>query len=229
MKIILLFSPKGGVGKSTTSILLANTLAYHFGKSVVLCSTDRQGTPPKLRSNDIKASGESDGHYEIMGTNEQFFYENILPDRKNLEKDGIDYLLVDSPGFMNEYTYLSALDCDLVLVPVQLSRIDLEEFFDDIVPLITEKLFQENKTLKNKVYWYGSMMQKGTSAYYDFMDNYKNWEKQFGVKVFLPGLLKREGLKYMDTISFPDEEDKSSQSTREVMIEFTEAVLNTLK
>lgn len=230
MKTIIYVNPKGGAGKSTGAMFLANTLAYHYKYTVFLVSIDTQGTPPNLRADDIEQYGDSDDYYDVLATDSQYFKETILPDKENMEKDGLDFLIIDSPGYVDANTYLIAKQCDLVLLPVKLSGIDLKDFTKDTVPTIMESLFDDPK-MEEKTFWYASEIDRRTAAYKDFISNKENYES-IGIKI-TSGLLKREDFKYPETVNFfPDVLNekgriiKDNSEARNILKDYTNNILS---
>lgn len=241
MKTIAFFSSKGGSGKSTGAMGLASTLAYHYGKRVLMISTDPQHTPLKVRNEEndeveillessdaldkekgklLKASSEN--AYDIIDTDSDDVLTNLFPAREEMEKeDGVDFLIVDTIGTLEPNVINTMKESDLVLVPVKLARPDLSEFFSDISAVVRERILNEG----TKAMWYPSEYDKRTSEYREFFRDFKDFEESSGIPCMLPGLVARQDLKRISTISFPDEESK----VREVLVEFTDTVLKQLK
>ena len=76
MKTIVFFTSKGGGGKSTGSMVLAATLAYHMKKKVLLVSTDPQNSPNELREEDLQDFPDKEKEayeiYEYLNTSPTF-------------------------------------------------------------------------------------------------------------------------------------------------------------
>lgn len=223
LKTIVLLNPKGGAGKSTTAMHLSNTLAYYYDKEVLLSSTDRQQSPTKIRKLDIQTHGDSEKYYEIMGTNSEYFYKEVLPDRKGMESEGLEFLIVDSPGYVDPYNYVTALKADLVLIPVELTSIGLTEWLGETIHFVKDEIFKTDPTMFDKTFWFGNKMDKRDSSYTDFVENHEFYASQ-GVQI-MPGIHARAGLAKITTASFPDIKDTS---TRPMIIEFANNVLERL-
>lgn len=241
MKTIAFFSSKGGSGKSTGAMALASTLTHHYGKRVLMLSTDPQHTPFKLRNEDVAEveflsksedpldkekgkflQGSLDNTYDIIATDSDEVLNIYFPARKEMEKeDGVDYIILDTIGSLDPNVLNTVIKSDLVVVPVKLSRPDLAEFFSDISAVVRESILKEG----TKSVWYPSQYDKRTSEYRDFFRDYKEFEESCGIPCMLPGFVLRTDLTRISTISFPDKENK----VREVFIEFTDAIINQIK
>lgn len=112
-----LMSPKGGVGKTTTSMIIASEVV-RLGKSVTLIEAD------------------PNGHLK------NWFEQGRLPSQIScvfdLHPDGStivehiaraqalsDYVIIDTEGTDNQRAYLAAHNCDIVIIPMQFSAMDL--------------------------------------------------------------------------------------------------------
>ncbi|MFK8185353.1 MAG: ParA family partition ATPase [Phormidesmis sp.] len=111
--IIALSSLKGGVGKSTLSLMLAESIAYS-GSKVLLVDADSQGSV-----SDWAAAREVDGPFSVVG----MAHANI---HKQLPKIAADYdhVIVDTPPRIAEVTRSAILAADVVLIPVSPSAFD---------------------------------------------------------------------------------------------------------
>ncbi|MEQ6169147.1 AAA family ATPase [Ekhidna sp. MALMAid0563] len=241
MKTIAFFSSKGGSGKSTGAMGLASTLAYHYGKRVLMISTDPQHTPLKVRNEEImeieslldsedpldkekgkELNAQLANAYDIIDTDSDDVLTNLFPARKEMAtQDHVDYLIVDTIGTLQANVINTMKESDLVLVPVKLARPDLSEFFSDISAVVRESILNEG----TKSMWYPSEYDKRTSEYREFFRDVSDFEESSGIPCMLPGLVARQDLKRISTVSFPDEESK----VREVLIEFTDTVINQTK
>ena len=237
MKIIVFLNPKGGAGKSTSSCILANTLQYHYKKSVFYISTDRQGTVPNLRKRDLmklendlientdeRFIAGTDDQYDVLATDNNYAEQNLLPDKEKIKGYGIDYLIIDTPGHVDPKNFTIALESDLVLIPLKLSSPDIMDF-NDLSLNIQDNIYNEDKSFKNKVFCFPTEIDKRTSAFKDFAQNAEAFKERYKINVLLPGVVKREDFKYIDTISFPHEKDTK---TRPAMIEYTDSILEQL-
>lgn len=111
--IITLSSLKGGVGKSTLSLMLAAVIAQS-GAKVLLVDADSQGSV-----SDWSAAREENGPFAVVG----MAHANI---HKQLPKvaDDYDHVIIDTPPRIAEVTRSAILAADVVLIPVSPSAFD---------------------------------------------------------------------------------------------------------
>jgi cellulose biosynthesis protein BcsQ len=208
LKKIMLLSPKGGAGKSTTSNVLAGTLQYHYGKQVLYVSTDRQYTIGNIRKRDLyllenDAYENNDERFVVTNEDEMFaiwdtvyehVFSNLLPDKKQQELEsegGVDYIIFDTPGHLDAPNYKIAQACDLILIPLKIAVGDLLDFAKTQAPAIKETLFKQDDSFKNKVYVFPTAIDMRESATKDFFNTVNEFEATYGIKVLLPGLNAR--------------------------------------
>ena len=113
MPVIALVGNKGGAGKTTLSVNLAAGLAKQ--KSAVLVDADPQGSA--LQWNAFTDSSAAITVIEANG--------NLNTRVKELSKE-YDYVVVDCPPSVHAPQTITVLEiCDLALIPVQPSPVDL--------------------------------------------------------------------------------------------------------
>ena len=118
MTVIVLASSKGGVGKSTTALCLAQVLSRE-GINVSLLDADP--TAPILSW--YKQSTQVDEHLSVVGPlNENNIYEAI-EDARNISR----VVIVDLEGSANLAVSYAITEADLVLIPLQGSQLDADE------------------------------------------------------------------------------------------------------
>ena len=155
MEVISVIGMKGGCGKTTTSILLASTLAYKKKKKVVVLDCDTlQQSFTKYRLKDIEDitpyTQEVDGK-EVKMVRDGILYkafkdQNIKPfdivrchedinmiiellTRK--DKEGGDYAILDLPGSIDNPDYFKIVSlCSIVFIPFIADDIDFASNFD---------------------------------------------------------------------------------------------------
>ena len=95
-KILMFANQKGGVGKSTCSMLVANTLSQApFNHSVFVVDADKQRSIAKKRMTDLQAYDEASPYQVQQMTIKDFLHQTT--GIYKLDKD-YDYILVDVPG-----------------------------------------------------------------------------------------------------------------------------------
>lgn len=118
MTIISLVNQKGGCGKSTTSIHLAEYLRRQ-GKDVTLIDADGQQSSSGWASK----MAEPIAH-QIMSDSDTIL--DKTPTLKN------DYLILDGPANLSEVTRAILLRTDLAIIPCQPTGLDLSSAMDSV-------------------------------------------------------------------------------------------------
>lgn len=133
-KIISLLNQKGGVGKTTLAVHIADAFAKR-GAKVLLLDADSQGS-----SLDWAAMRSAAAPFAVAGLARPTLHRDMaafLPD--------YDVIVIDGPPRVNEVARSSILASDLVLIPVQPSPYDIWAA-KEIVDLIREaSVFKENQ------------------------------------------------------------------------------------
>lgn len=115
--IITIASQKGGVGKTTLSILLSNYLSVEKNHSLRMLDYDKQNTADFYYQRQKRDELENDLPYEvekIEDTNSKFLTNpNALAKLNNSD----DLFIIDTAGFLNE-GYIEVLkSCKAILIP----------------------------------------------------------------------------------------------------------------
>jgi chromosome partitioning protein len=115
MPIIAVSNPKGGAGKSTTTLLLATYLAEQ-GASV--CVLDADPNQPIL---DWKSNGVSNTKLEVIGGVKESTIMEVL--------DGLShqFVFIDLEGTASVLVSRSIAMADFVIVPLQASAVDVRQ------------------------------------------------------------------------------------------------------
>lgn len=155
-KAIAIFNQKGGVGKTTTNINLAASLAMK-GKKVLVIDIDPQGNTTsglgilkknrELTSYDVLTDPDCDIRKTIVGTTTERLdlipasvalagaevelvkmdgREKMLKKALSVVKDDYDYIFVDCPPSLGLLTINSLTAVDSVLIPIQCEFYALE-------------------------------------------------------------------------------------------------------
>lgn len=131
--IIALLNQKGGVGKTTLAVHIADVLA-RLEKRVLLVDADPQGS-----ALDWSANRADVARFSVIG----------LP-KPNLHRElpalaeSHDYVLIDGPPRVNELARAAIMASDVVIIPVQPSPYDVWAA-KEIVDLLGEAaVFKEN-------------------------------------------------------------------------------------
>ena len=118
MKIVIA-NQKGGVGKSTTCVLLANYLALEKNEEVVIFDMDLQETVYSMWERDRELY-ENDPLYEVLKLDLED-YPKYAADLEALK--GQTQVIIDMPGRLDDDSILSVLkDADLIICPMAYER-----------------------------------------------------------------------------------------------------------
>ena len=115
MPIIAVSNPKGGAGKSTTTLLLASYLAEQGAR---VCVLDADPNQPIL---DWKTKGESKTTLEVIGgVRESTLMETL---------DGLthQFIFIDLEGTASVLVSRSIAMADFVIIPLQASAVDVRQ------------------------------------------------------------------------------------------------------
>lgn len=116
MAVIVTANPKGGAGKSTTTLILAQTLA-DMGASVTVIDADPNRPIMRWRS------GESSLPLDVIGDAS----ESSIVKQITAEKAKKQFVFVDLEGTASRLVSRAITQADLVLVPLQASGVDAWE------------------------------------------------------------------------------------------------------
>jgi chromosome partitioning protein len=131
-KIISFISRKGGTGKTTNAINLANTL-HNMGKKVLLVETDTNYTLNTLRKMEVFKGENSKLSFEILGSNDEQVAGELVSMKQSRS---IDIVVVDSAGkTTDEGIKKLCLVSDAVVVPTSLTQNDLLVTYQTVTDL----------------------------------------------------------------------------------------------
>lgn len=133
MPIIVLASPKGGVGKSTTTLVLATELAVR-GASITVIDADRN--KPLVRWS--RRDGRPSNIAVISDVDEQTIIDTIETAAATTQ-----FVLVDLEGTASTTAAFAISRADLVIIPTQGSEVDGVEAFKAVqLVQVQEKAFR---------------------------------------------------------------------------------------
>jgi chromosome partitioning protein len=116
-RVISVAGTKGGVGKSTTAYILAGRLA-EMGHKVGLLDAD-----PNHAVGDWHEVGQLPGITVASDITEQTIGDEVA----KLEDGGADFVVIDLPGMRGMVQVFAFGLSDLILIPTQTSRSDVEQ------------------------------------------------------------------------------------------------------
>jgi len=125
MKTISLISQKGGGGKTTVAYSLA-VAAEKAGYPATVIDLDPHG-------NAISWAADRKNHWEGRAEAQVPIVEDSIPARlaekiKKAEADGSEYVFVDTPASLGEYSMAAAKSADLIILPLKPRRHDINAF-----------------------------------------------------------------------------------------------------
>lgn len=115
MPVIAVSNPKGGAGKSTTTLLLATYLAQ---KGASVCVLDADPNQPIM---DWKKNGNSTTTLQVVGGVRE---SNLM---ECLEEQRQQFVFIDLEGTASLLVSRSIAMADFVIVPVQASAVDVRQ------------------------------------------------------------------------------------------------------
>ncbi|MBZ4672737.1 MAG: ATPase involved in chromosome partitioning [Deferribacteraceae bacterium] len=205
MKIISIYSPKGGVGKSVTAVNLSYLLSTS-GFKVLLWDLDSQGAASfylKIKPKLNKKIEKIISNFEILDKNiKESDYENlyVLPSdlklkdidiileniknyskriEKTLEKENLDldFIIIDSPpGFTNVNSLIIEIS-DIILVPTIPTILSIRSL------KMLKDFFESKKISTNKIYPFFSMADIRKNIHKEILEKYLN---KLRIKTIIP-------------------------------------------
>lgn len=121
--VIAFASPKGGVGKTTASLVLAGELANQSEKTVTIIDAD-----PNCPFKRWESAGRKPKNIEvILDDSEDTILDNIA-----LAKSKSNAVIIDLEGTRNMRVTYAVSQADLIIIPVQGSALDANEAVEAI-------------------------------------------------------------------------------------------------
>ena len=131
--IISFLNQKGGVGKTTLAIHVADSLSRK-DKKVLLVDAD-----PQASALDWAENSENGNRFSVVGLPKK----TLRSELRTIETD-YDYIIVDGPPRVHEIAMAAIAASDLIVIPVQPSPFDVWSL-KDIIDLVNEvKTINEN-------------------------------------------------------------------------------------
>jgi chromosome partitioning protein len=209
-RVISVAGTKGGVGKSTTSYILAGKLG-EMGHKVGLLDAD-----PNHAVGDWHEVGQLPGITIASNITEQ----NIGDEVAKLEDDGADFIIIDLPGMRGMVQVFAFGLSDLIIIPTQTSRSDIEQALG-----LIHMIERNRKTIQNaKV---RLMFTRISPSYTTGVDAHAYKQvSEYGAPVMATKLYERKHFKEMTyTGLLPNAASpKATRSDREAITNINEIV-----
>lgn len=152
-KVLGIVSQKGGVGKTTVSMLLADCL-HHQGKNVVVVDTDPQKSAQKWESKALPDYAPFPVRVDAVSGLSEVEFAQWLERRAT----GVDYFIIDTPPNLQSRELRAALYiADRVILPFVPHATSIDAL-EEVLPLV-QAVAQERgddiaiRVLLNKVDW----------------------------------------------------------------------------
>ncbi len=116
MPVVVVANPKGGAGKSTSTLILAQTLA-HLGASVTIIDADPNRPIVEWRG------GASKLAIDVVGDATESSVIRLIRDQRSRRQ----FVFVDLEGTASRLVSRAITQADLVLIPLQASGVDARQ------------------------------------------------------------------------------------------------------
>lgn len=149
MKTLAIANQKGGVGKTTIVVNLAQFASYSYGKKVAVIDLDTQGNASwtladnavSLKLGDVFFSDEEQSFsvnenislissdYKLANIeklNVEDICEKLKKIKNQLEQQGVELFIIDTPPSMGNALVSTLLVADFVLCPIELEAFSLQ-------------------------------------------------------------------------------------------------------
>lgn len=179
MPVIVMLSPKGGVGKTTSAVLVADRLSNET--TVTLIDADPNRPIQKWQ----EGGNAPPGLTVVSDVNE----ENII-DVIEAAASKSTFVIVDLEGTANKIVILAVSQADLVVIPSQGSQLDAEQASRAI-----RVIRQQEKMSKRAVPFALLLTRTGTAIKTRTLTHLANSLQQSGIPVFRTQLHEREAFR----------------------------------
>lgn len=139
-RIISIANRKGGVGKTTITLLLATALAKEKNKKVLVVDCDNQRSAADYQKFEMNANG-TEPPYQVEALDARFLYDYL-----KLYSDKYDIIFIDMPRMTDDSKDSATVQiltyCDSILIPVvagQFDALSTKDFLDTIRELANWK------------------------------------------------------------------------------------------
>jgi chromosome partitioning protein len=189
MPVVSTANPKGGSGKSTTTLVLATTLA-DSGASVCIIDAD-----PNQNIHDWKFTGNPKTTVHVIGNVKEDDIIQLIEDNANKYQ----FVFVDLEGTASLLVSRAIAFSDFVIVPVQASAMDVRQAAKAIRAIRNEEKIRQRSN-PNESIPYRMLLVRGPAVGAPVTKSQKRLEAEIhatGTKRFQSSLAQREAYKVM--------------------------------
>ncbi len=196
-KFIAIATQKGGIGKTTVSVLLASYLHYVKGYNVAVIDCDYpQHSVMDIRSREQKLISENEyfrglalNHFKSLGKCAYPIIdcdptEAVEAARKLIEEEEIkpDIVLFDIPGSVRSSGVLNTLSqMDYIFTPISADRLVIESSIQ-FVSMFNENLITTGLAKTKKIMLYWTMVDKREKS--ELYDVFERIFEEMGISIF---------------------------------------------
>lgn len=215
-RIIVFANQKGGVGKSTLSLLLGNYLNWKKER-VCIIDTDLQQTITGIRKDDVEFYGDAEP-YAIQGFD--ISTPEVMQQLMDNSREFEGYVLMDAPGNMNQDGLVPMFtNADYIICPFRYDKATLSSTGDFVRAL--QKIRQAYPQMKAQILFIpNNINRKGN------LEEKKMWKQvadMFNmIGLVLPPIPSRAALERINSYDI-------TSSQRELVRETFEKIINTTK
>lgn len=180
--LVAMSNQKGGVGKSTVTILLASYLHYVKGKNVAVVDCDTlQHSISHMRNRDMQTVDKTDEYKQLMMVQwdkikkkAYTVVESSPAEARNkigelLEANpNLDIILVDLPGSLSsEGVFKTIINMDYVLTPIVADRIVMQSTMSFTTAVLDYLKGKPEIPLKNFFFFWNKVDKRASTEVYD--------------------------------------------------------------
>lgn len=214
-RVIVFANQKGGVGKSTLSLLLGNYMNWKK-ENVCIIDTDLQQTVVGIRKDDLEFYSDA-APYDIrgfdIGTPEVM--QDLMDNCRNIE----GFVLMDAPGNMNQDGLIPMFtNADFIICPFRYDKATLASTGDFVRAL--QKIRQVSSTMKAQILFIpNNINRKGN------LEEKKMWKQvadMFNmIGTVLPPIPSRAALERINSYEITSSQRELVRDTFEKIISIT--------
>lgn len=180
--LVAMSNQKGGVGKSTVTILLASYLHYVKGKNVAVVDCDTlQHSVSHMRKRDMQTVEKSDDYKQMMMVQWEKIQKKAYPVIESTPAEArgrinelmeaspeLDIILVDLPGSLSsEGVFKTIINMDYVLTPIVADRIVMQSTMSFATAVLDYLKGKTGIPLKDFYFLWNKVDRRASTEVYD--------------------------------------------------------------